>query len=330
MAEKIYDVIIVGGGVAGLGAAVYTRRFGLKTLILAELPGGTITQTHLVENYPGFVSLSGQELADHFMEHVKSVEAEIKTDRVKEITRDKNNLFIVKTSEEKFLTTTILFATGTHHKRLEIPSVIAFENKGVSYCATCDGPLFKGKTLAVVGAGDSATKEALLLTKFGTKVYIIVRGDDIHPEPINKIRADQNSKIEIIRRAKVIEARGSKFLEEIILDTSQTLAVQGLFIEIGRIPQTELVKNLGVEQNELGEIKIDRKSKTNIEGFFAAGDVTDTEWKQAITGVGEGAQAANSIYEYLTRKNTFRGEGFEPSLHGSEPCILPLDDPRAM
>lgn len=296
-----YDVIIVGGGVAGLGASVYARRFGLETLIIADLLGGTITKTHIVENYPGFVSLSGQELADHFVEHAKSVDTEIKTDRVKEIIRKGKN-FIVKTNREEFETQTILYATGTNHRKLEVPSVIAFENKGVSYCATCDGPLFKGKTVAVVGSGDSAAKEALLLSEHSPKVYIIVRGEDIHPEPINKVRVDQNPKIEIMRHSNVIEAKGSKFLEEIVLNTGTTLQVQGLFVAIGRIPQTDLVKNLGVELNKIGEININRHSETNVEGFFAAGDVTDTDWKQAVTGVAEGAQAANSIYEYLTKQ----------------------------
>ncbi|MBI5754948.1 FAD-dependent oxidoreductase, partial [Candidatus Peregrinibacteria bacterium] len=212
-------------------------------------------------------------------------------------------IFTVKTSQGEYPSKTIIFATGTEHKKLAIPSITAFENRGVSYCATCDGPLFKGKTVAVVGSGDSAAKEALLLTEYAEKVFLIVRKEDIHPEPINKIRVEKNKKIEIVNRSNVISAKGGKFLEEIVLDSERTLTVQGLFIEIGRIPQTNLARKLGVALNNGGEIIIDRISHTNIPGFFAAGDCTDTEWKQAITGVGEAAHAANSAYEYMTHEH---------------------------
>ena len=161
-----YDVIIIGSGVVGLGASVYSRRFNLKTLILGELLGGTITRTHLVENYPGFVSLSGQELADHFIEHAKSVQAEIKLERVKKIIKNEKG-FNVITNQNEYSSKTIIFATGTEHKKLDVKSVIDFENRGVSYCATCDAPFFKGKPLAVVGSGDSAAKESLLLSEYG-------------------------------------------------------------------------------------------------------------------------------------------------------------------
>lgn len=298
----MHDVIIIGGGVAGLGAAVYTGRFNLKTLLFAEMPGGTITLTHLVENYPGYVSLSGQELADHFIEHAKSVGTEIKHEKVIEILKN-GKFFSIKTAQNEYQSKTIIFATGTEHKKLNVPSVIAFENRGVSYCATCDGPLFRGKTVAVVGSGDSAAKEALLLTEYAEKVYMIVRKDDIHPEPINKIRVEKNKKIEIVNYSTITEAKGEKFLEKIVLDSGKTIAVQGLFIEIGRIPQTDLAKKLGVTLNNGGEITIDRVSRTNIPGFFAAGDCTDTQWKQAITGVGEAAHAANSAYEYITHEH---------------------------
>lgn len=298
----MYDVIIIGAGVTGLGAAMYSGRFGIKTLVLGESKGGTIILTDVVENYPGFIKLTGQELADKLEEHAKDYDIEIKEEKVTDIAKQKN-CFVVKTEKESFRTKTIIYATGTIWKKLKVPGEEEFANKGVHYCALCDGPVYKDKTLAVVGGSDSAAKEALLLSQFGKKVYIIYRGEKIRPEPINAERVKQNKKIEIINKTNVLEIKGDKFVKSVILDNpykgSKKFKLDAVFVDIGHIVLTDLAKKIGVRLNKKGEIIIDRESKTNIPGFFAAGDCVDTVFKQAITGVGEAVNASYAAYQYI-------------------------------
>lgn len=294
----MYDVIIIGSGVSGLGAAIYAQRFGLKTLVIGELQGGTITKTHLVENYPGFPSLSGIELAQNIIKHAESVETEIKATKVTSIEKTDQG-FQVKTGSETYETRTVILATGTHHRKLGVPGEEEFTNKGVSYCATCDGPLFRDKTVGIVGGSDSAVKESLLLAQFAKKVYIIYRKEEVRAEPINKKRMEENDKIEVINNTNVTEILGDQTIQKVKFDTGKELDLGGLFIEIGRLPQADLAKSLGVELNEKGEVKINRMSQTNVPGFYAAGDVTDSDWKQAITGVAEGVKAAYSAYQVV-------------------------------
>jgi len=313
--KNIYDLIIVGAGGVGLAAGMYSARLGLKTLILgnahgSELPiGGVITTTHLVENYPGFISLSGTELAKKLEEHARQYElVEIKEQYVEEVKKSKN-LFSVKTKKEEYISKTILFATGTKWKKLpkEVKGSIEFENKGVSYCALCDGPLFKNKIVAVVGGSDSAVKDALVLSEHASKVYIIYRGEEIHPEPINLKRVQANKKIEIINNSNIKEVKGDKLVSSIILDkkykNSNELKVNGIFVAIGHTILSDLAKKLGIKTNNAGEIIINHKnSETSMEGVYAAGDVTDKSFKQLITGVSEGVTAAHSAYEHITSK----------------------------
>ena len=308
-----YDFLILGGGGTGLAAAMYSARLGLKTLVLgcshgSELPiGGVITTTNIVENYPGFLKITGQELAKKIEEHAKSYDlVEIKEEKAEKITKHKS-FFIVETKKNKYESKTILFATGTKWRRLDVPGSKKFENKGVSYCALCDGPLFKNKTVAVVGGSDSAVKDALLLSEHAKKVYIIYRGGKIHPEPINLERVKKNKKIEVINNTNIIEIRGDKLVTSVILDNpyrgNKEVVLNGIFVAIGHITISELAKTLDVELNKNNEIKINhRDSSTNIDGVFAAGDVTDKQFKQLITGVADGCTAAYSAYEYITKK----------------------------
>lgn len=301
----MYDVIIIGGGVAGLSAAMYAGRLGMKTLIVGDNIGGTIALTSDIENYPGFKSISGTDLAAKLREHAQAYGAELVEDSVTEV-KKAGDCFEVFTSDSKFLSKCIIFATGTKHRKLEVPGIEKFENKGVHYCALCDGPLYKDKTVAVIGGGDSTAKEALLLANYAKKIYIIYRGGKIRPEPINAKRIESNQKIEVITRANVIEIKGDTKLRRVALDREykgeRELEVDGIFVAIGGVPLSELAKKLGVETNEKGEIKIDMQAKTNVSGIFAAGDVTDTAFKQAITGAAEGVTAAYSAYRYINEK----------------------------
>jgi len=298
------DVIIVGSGPAGLAAGMYSGRLNLKTLIIGDSVGGTIATTTNIENYPGFKRISGEELSQLLKEHAEEYGVEILEDRV-ELIEKKDNFFQVETEEgESFTSRTIIFATGTKHRKLPAKRAEEFENRGVYYCALCDGPLFKDKVVAVVGGSDSAAKEALLLQEYASKVYIIYRGEKIHPEPPNLRRVEESKKIEIINIANILEVKGDKRLRSVVLDReyngSNELSLDAVFVAIGGEPQSELAKSLGVKTNSKGEIIIDREAKTNIEGVFACGDVCDTKFKQAVVGVAEGVMAAYSAYQYIT------------------------------
>ncbi len=311
MKEKSYEYVILGAGGAGLASAMYAARLGLKTLVLgashgSELPvGGVITTTNIVENYPGFLKLTGVELAKKIEDHARSYElVTIKEEKADKVEKNES-CFKITTNKAVYSAKTILFATGTRWRKLDVPGAKEFENKGLAFCALCDGVLFKNKVVGVVGGSDSAVKDALLLSEYTKKVYIIYRGEQIRPEPINMERVKANKKIEIINNTNVIEIKGSKFLEKVVLDKpykkSKELKLDGLFIAIGHIVLSDLAKTLGVKTNEKGEIITDKTALTNISGIFAAGDVADTPFKQLITGVAEGCIAAHSAYEYITQ-----------------------------
>ena len=309
-----YDFLIIGAGGTGLAAAMYSARLGMKTLVLgksqgSELPiGGVITTTNLVENYPGFINLTGTELAKKIEEHARSYDlVTIKEDNVIEVNKLKK-YFEVKTENGNYLTKSVLFATGTKWRKLDVPGSKEFENKGVNYCALCDGPLFKNKIVGLVGGSDAAAKDALVLAEHAKKIYIIYRGEKIHPEPINLQRIESNKKIEIINNTNVTEIKGEKFLTNVILDKeyqeSKTLKLDGLFVAIGHIILSDLAKRLGVKVNKKREIITNKSAQTNLAGVYAAGDVSDGDFKQLITGVAEGCTSAHSAYEYI-KENSY-------------------------
>ncbi len=312
MSEEIYDFIIVGGGCSGLSAAMYGTRLGLKTLTFATLPGGLITTTHLVENWPGVKSISGPDLAVTLYDHALATGAEIKNETVTKIENlnpggDGCPKFKVITNSGEYLSKTILIATGTKHKNLGAPGEKEFENRGVSYCALCDGAFYKGKMVCIVGGGDSAAKESLFLSEHAEKVYIIVRKDVLRAEPINAARVEKNPKIEVLYKSEIEEILGNEKVEKIRFKSGtggkyegQELAMEGVFLAIGHDAQTGLAKELGVELNAKGEIIINRRTETNVKGVFAAGDCCDTEFKQAITGSAEAVTASYFAYHICT------------------------------
>jgi thioredoxin reductase (NADPH) len=305
-----YDMIIVGAGVAGLACAMYAGRLGLKVLVVGELQGGTITLTNSVENFPGFISIGGSELGRLMENHAKDYDIDILSAKVKKIGIHKKlskKHFQVFSGKKSFFSKTLVMATGTEVRKLGVPGEKEFENKGVSYCALCDGPLFKDKIIGVVGGGDSAIKEAILLAEYGKKVYIIHRGENIRPERQNLLGLNEKikaGKIEIIKNTNVIEIKGDSIIKSVVLDReyngSKEFVLGGLFVYIGHIPLNELVKGLKVKLNKKGEIIINKNSETSIRGLYAAGDITDGDWKQAITGVAEGVKAAYYAYQYVS------------------------------
>lgn len=311
--DNKFDFIVIGAGVTGMAASMYSARLGMKTLCLGtisgtEMPiGGVITTTDTVENYPGFLKVSGSELARRIREHAECYElVKIKEEKVEKIEK-KGSVFIVKTNKAEHEGKTILFATGTKRVRLDVPGSKKFENRGVAYCALCDAPLYKNKVVGLVGGSDSAAKDALVLSEYAKKVYIIYRGEKIHPEPINLKRIQGKKNIEIINETNVVEVKGDKTVKSVVLDRehngSKEISLSGLFIAIGHVALSELAGTMGVQLNSKGEIIINHKTaETNIKGIYAAGDVADKPFKQAITGVAEGCTAAYSAFEYITKK----------------------------
>lgn len=301
--EHVYDLIIIGGGPTAIACAIYAARFAMDVLIIGKTFGGLIATTHLVENYPGIASTSGEMLMDMFREHMDSLNIPYISDEIRSIEKQ-GNLFLLTSFFQQFKASTICIATGSERRKLGIPGEDEYAGRGVSYCATCDGPFYKDRIVGVIGGSDSAAKEALFLAQNCKKVYIIYRRDDIRAEPINKRRVLESLNIEIIYNTNVVEIKGDeKGVNSILFDNGEALELQGVFIEIGSIPASDISKQLGVETNEDGEIKIDRKSRTNVPGVFAAGDVGDAPFKQAITGVSEGVIAAYSAFDYLKEMN---------------------------
>ncbi len=300
--NKTWDLIVLGGGPTAIGCAIYAARFAMDVLIIGKTFGGLIATTHLVENYPGITTTSGQGLMDMFKDHMDSLEIPYISDEIRRIEKEDNH-YVLHSYFQKFKAASIVIATGSERKKLGIPGEEEFAGRGVSYCATCDGPFYKEKTVAVIGGSDSAAKEALFLAQNCKKVYIIYRGEEIRAEPINKKRVYDNEKIEIIYKTNVVEIKGNGTVQSIIFDNGEEFKVDGIFIEIGAIPNSDLAKKVGVETNDKGEILINRKSETNIPGIYAAGDVADAPFKQAITGVSEGVIAAYSAFDYLKRFN---------------------------
>jgi len=300
--EKTYDLIVLGGGPTAIGCAIYAARFAMDVLVIGKIFGGLIATTHLVENYPGITSTSGQGLMDMFKEHMNSLSIPYITDEIRSIEKADDH-FILHSFFQKFKAKSVVIATGSERKKLGIPGEEEFAGRGVSYCATCDGPFYKDKTVCVIGGSDSAAKEALFLSQNVKKVYIIYRGEEIRAEPINKKRVEKNHKIEIIYRTNIVEIKGDNTVKSVIFDKGTEFEVDGVFIEVGSIPNSDLAKRIGVKTNEKDEIIINRKSETNIPGIFAAGDVADAPFKQAITGVAEGVVAAYSAFDFIKEMN---------------------------
>ena len=301
------DVIIIGSGPAGYTAGIYTARAGLKPLLIASSveAGGELMKTTEVENYPGFPEgLMGPELMAHFQAQAERFGTEILMDDVVEVDL-KGDVKIVKTGAgETFEAKTVILATGAAYRELGLPREKALSGHGVSWCATCDGFFFREKTIAVVGGGDSAMEEALFLTRFASKVYLIHRRDTFKASKIMQDRALAHEKIEVIWNSEVAELKGEKNLEGVTLKntvdgSTSELALDGLFIAVGNDPRVWLVEDQVTLTPEKFIQVEGRSSKTNLPGVFACGDVIDPTYRQAITAAGSGCVAALDAEHFL-------------------------------
>ena len=298
----IYDLIIIGAGPAGLSAAIYASRYNLNTFIISEEIGGMAAEAYKIENYPGFKSIPGMELMNKFKEQVKGL-VDIKQERVIEFKKENN--FVITTKKSIYKSKTVIVAAGTKRRKLNIKGEKEFLGRGVSYCATCDAAFFKDRIVGVVGGNDAAAMSALLLAEYAKKVFIIYRKEKIRAEPLRVSQLEKNKKITIINSTNVVAVNGDKMMSSVTLDrefnNSKELNLNGLFIEIGSIPSTVLTKKLGIKLDEEGYIIVDSSQKTNVNGFYAAGDITSgsNKFRQIITATSEGAIAAHSVYEFL-------------------------------
>ncbi|PIU47152.1 thioredoxin-disulfide reductase [bacterium (Candidatus Gribaldobacteria) CG07_land_8_20_14_0_80_33_18] len=303
--EKIYDLIIIGGGPAGITAGIYAARKRLRTLVLTKDFIGQVGKTSQIDNYPGFFGIFGLELIKKFEEHLKKFEIDILEGEEIIKVEKKGQNFLVKTKQKKeFLARAIIIATGRDPRPLEVEGEKEFIGKGVSYCSICDAPFFKDKSAAVIGGGNSGFEAALDLTKYAKRIFIFEKSDKIIADEILQEQASEEKKIEIHlnKEIKKIEGRGK--VQAIIYDDLKTgktfqVPIHGVFIQIGSIPATSFIKEL-VEFNEMDEIKVNFETcETSMPGIFAAGDVNEGKDKQIVLAAGEGARAALNAYEYI-------------------------------
>lgn len=300
----IYDVIILGSGPAGLSAAIYAQRARLNTLVIEEKPlsGGQILDTYEVDNYPGLQGIGGFELGMKFREHADTLGVTFHTAQVQKV-QAAGNLKEVVTEKETFQTKSVIVATGATHRKLGVQGEEELVGAGVSYCATCDGAFFKGKTVAVVGGGDVALEDALFLARGCEKVYLIHRRDEFRGAKVLQEQVQKTENITVLWNSEVKEIQGENKVEKILLhnnieETDTTLEVQGIFIAVGIRPNNDAVKEV-VAVDEQGYVKALEDTVTSEPGIFAAGDVRTKQLRQVITAAADGANAVTSVERYL-------------------------------
>lgn len=307
----IFDLVIIGAGPAGITASVYAARQRLKFMVIAKDIGGQAALSGDVENYTGYQFISGPELAAKFEEHMRKFDFPLKEgEESLDIGNKEAGVFKVRTNKAEYECKSIIIASGKKSKELGLPGEKEFKNKGVTYCAICDGPLFTGKDVAIIGAGNSALDAAVQMIKIARKVYIINIGAELGGDAITREQIQDSQSVTILNDTRITAILGEKMVSAIRIKQNnkqeeKVLPVQGVFIEIGLVPNAEFARD--IEKNALGEITVGCGNETNIPGIFAAGDVTDVAEKQIIIAAGEGAKAALGAFKYLARlakKNT--------------------------
>ncbi len=305
MSENLFDVVIVGGASAGLTAALYTARQNLNTLAITKDIGGQAILTDHIENYPGFDTIGGFELMSKIEEQAKAFGIRFVYDEVTSIVERESICFTVKTPNAEYDTCAVILAFGKTPRDLGVPGEERLKGKGVSYCAVCDGPLFKGKTVAVAGSGDPALDAATLLSNVVGKVYVVHTWENPlgDKETLQNLRAD--AKVEFVPFSRVVEVAGDNAVSGVIVQDSRNkerkeIRADGLFVEMGYVAKTHFLKDL-VELNSRNEIIVNKECATSHNGIFAAGDITDVPFKQAVISAGQGAIAALAAYNHVQK-----------------------------
>ena len=307
--KLIYDLIIVGAGAAGLSASIYASRYKLSHLLIGQVPGGQGMLASKVENYPGFISIKGSELMQKMIDQAQNSGVKILIKQIDRLVKA-DNYFEVGAEGEKFQAKTLILAMGASYRHLGLEGEEKFIGRGVSYCSTCDAPFFKDKTVAVVGGGDSALSGAVHLSSFASKVYLIHRRDEFRAEPVWIEQIKQNPKIEQILSTQITQILGEEKVTGVRLDKPYKeqidLSVDGVFVEIGQVPASNLAAEIGVKTDEQGYIITNPAMETNVKGVFAAGDLSvvpgEVPLRQFITSAADGARAAAGVYSFLHKK----------------------------
>ncbi|MCS7128692.1 MAG: FAD-dependent oxidoreductase [Desulfurococcaceae archaeon] len=305
-----YDLVIVGGGPAGLTAALYSTRYFLKAIVITERIGGCLSEIHLVDNYLGFPSISGTELVEKFVTHISTYGVPIVVDRVTEVTRN-GSFWIVSTEMGRRLKTrAVIIAIGSKRKRLGVPGEDRLIGRGVSYCAACDGPLFKDKVVAVIGGGNSALSSSIYLANICSKVYLVHRRNSFKAFPVYVEMVKSNPRIELFLNSIVKEIIGEERVEAIkvlnvVEGRESVVKVDGVFVEIGLEPDKEFFKKIGLEVDDSGHAVVKPDMSTNLPGIFVAGDAAGGPYKyrfeQVIIAAAEGAIAADAAFKYILK-----------------------------
>jgi len=301
------DVVIVGSGMAGLSAALYTCRYELSTVVIGAELGGATSTAWTIENYPGFQEIDGYDLIIKVKEQVEAIGAKIIDDKVEHIEKIAGGFRLTGESGQQTEAKTVIFAHGAARRKLNLPKEDDFsQGRGVHYCTTCDGPLYKGKTIGVVGGGDAAAKGLVLASQYARKIHVFVRGDHLKAEPINLERlagALKSGRVEVHYHTQVAELAGDQRLTGVKLKDGSSLELDGLFVEIGAVPEMALVESLGVKLDDYGYVAVSPLMETNVEGVYAAGDATNFfgHFKQDITAAAMGSVAATSAFNFLSK-----------------------------
>ena len=305
MSENIYDLIIAGSGPAGLTAAIYAMRAELKTLVIEKnyMSGGQIINTYEVDNYPGFPGINGFDLAMKFHEHAVKLGAEFTTDEILSVKKEEKNLWTVTGTNGVYQAKAVLAACGAHHRKLNIPGEEEFAGKGVSYCATCDGAFYRGKTTAVIGGGDVAVEDAIFLARMCKKVYLVHRRDQLRAAKSLQKKLMELPNVEILWNKVPDEIVGTKTVEALYISDTQTgeqfdYAVDGVFIAVGITPDSKAFAE-AAQTDEQGYIIAGEDCTTTTEGLFAAGDIRTKPLRQIITAAADGANAVSAVEKYL-------------------------------
>ncbi len=299
---NLYDLIIVGAGPAGITAGVYAARKRMNFLIITTDIGGQASLGWDIENYIGYQFIAGTELIEKFKEHLQKFDVEVRNNEKATVVEKSGAFVLIQTDKDKYTAKTVIIASGRRPRKLGASGEDEFKNKGVTYCATCDAPLFADMDVAVIGGGNAALDATLQLIKIAKRIYLIEMKPKVTADRIMVEKAEESGKVFTYAGTKVKRIYGEQFVEGIEIEkegTLEDLPVGGLFVEIGSIPASDFAR--GVTKNERGEIMVNCSCETNIPGIFAAGDVTNVAAKQIIVACGEGAKACISAFDYLNR-----------------------------
>jgi len=298
----MHDLIIIGAGPAGITASVYAARKRINTLVITGNIGGQAAWSGDIENYTGYQFITGPDLAAKFADHMRQYNIALIENEAVITIKKSGDVITVTTDKGSYDCRSLIIASGKRTRDLNVPGEKEYKNKGLTYCATCDGPLFSGKDVAVIGGGNSALDAALQLVNIANKVYIVNNVSSLGGDAIMREKLEANPKVAILNNSQVKAVLGDKFVKSIKVLTPEgekELPVQGVFVEIGLIPNSEFAAD--IDKNKTGEIKVDSRNETSVPGIFAAGDVTDVPEKQIIIAAGEGSKAALNVFRYLSQ-----------------------------